>query len=123
MVLACDCWHSIGERCANCGRLCHGFEMRPTGAATMQTTSRPIFAAILGLSVLSAMGQGALADDATDWANQLAQAQKERDDWQRQQEQAQRDRDDWYKQREQADRDRAQAEQDAAARQKVWDDW
>jgi hypothetical protein len=66
--------------------------MVATTATTIKTTSRRIFGAVLGLCALSAMVRGAGVDDATDHANQLAQAQRERDEWQAQQAQAQRDR-------------------------------
>jgi hypothetical protein len=108
----------------------------------MKTTGRWIFAAFLGLSLLS-LNVSAGAED--DWAHQQAQAQREREEWQRQQEQAQREqaqrereqaqkerddwyrqqaqtqkeRDDWYAQQAQAQRDREQAERD----QKERDDW
>ena len=99
------------------------------GARTMKTTSRRICGALIGLGVLSAIVPGVGADDAADWANQQAQAQKERDEWYRQQAQAQREyeqaerdrqaRDDWYKQQAQAQKDREQAERD----QKERDEW
>src|SRR5437773_1002484 len=88
----------------------------------MKTISRRMCGAVLGLCVLAVLcvltmtGRSAGADDATDHANQLAQAQKEREEWQRQQEQAQREyeqreRDrqaaqDWQTQREQAQKER-----------------
>ena len=75
----------------------------------MKTTSQGFFGALLGLCVLSVIVPGAGADDATDWANQLAQAQKEREEWQAQREQAQKERDDWYKQQEQTQRDYQQS--------------
>jgi len=110
---------------------------------TMKTVSRRTCGTLLGLCVLSMIVPGAGADDASDWAHQHAQAQKEREEWQRQQEQAQRDyeqrerdrqaaqdwqtqreqaqkeRDDWYAQQAQAQRDREQAERDQQAR----DEW
>lgn len=102
---------------------------------TTKAISRGIFGILLGLAVLSLIVRGAGADDATDWANQQAQAQRERDEWYRQQEQAQREReqaerdqrerDEWYRQQAQAqaERDREQAARDWEARQKEWDDW
>ena len=102
----------------------------------MKTTSRRIFAALVGLCLLSVMVRGAGADDATDYANQLYQAQKEREEWQAQRDQAERDRqalqdwhnqlyqaqkerDEWQAQREQAQRDYDQRQRDAQALQ----DW
>ena len=64
----------------------------------MNIVSLRIFVALVGLGVLWVIVPDARSDDATDWANQQAQAQKEREDWQNQQAQAQRDR-------EQAERD------------------
>jgi hypothetical protein len=80
----------------------------------MKTTGRWIFAAFLGLSLLS-LNVPAVAED--DWAHQHAQAQREREEWQRQQEQAQREQ--AQRERDQAQRDREQADRDRQAR----DDW
>ena len=64
----------------------------------MRIISPRIFAALVGLGVLCVFVPNARSDDATDWANQQAQAQKDREAWENQQAQAQRDR-------EQAERD------------------
>src|SRR3954470_24314690 len=100
----------------------------------MKAISRRICGGLLGLCVLSVLcllampGRGAGADDAADWAQQQAQAQKERDAWYAQQAQAQRDReqaerdqkerDDWYKQQQQAQRDYQQSILDGIERVK-----
>src|SRR5437868_1228988 len=73
------------------------------GVATMNSTSLRIVGVLLVLGAAWVILPAVLADDATDWANQLAQAQKEREDWQAQLDQAQRDRD-------QAARDRQERE-------------
>ena len=57
----------------------------------MKMISLRLFGTLVGLGVLWVIVPNARSDDATDWANQQAQAQKEREDWQNQQAQAQRD--------------------------------
>jgi hypothetical protein len=49
----------------------------------MKSTSRRFLGVLLGVCVLSNV-RGAGADDATDWANQHARAQREREEWQKQ---------------------------------------
>jgi chromosome segregation ATPase len=103
------------------------------GMTTMKTNSPRIFGAVVGLCVLSVMVCGAGGDDATDYANQLAQAQKEREEWQAQREQAQRDFDqrqrdaqalqDWHNRLYQAQKEREQWQADRERAQKEWDDW
>ena len=107
----------------------------------MKTTGLCIFGALLGLGMAWVITPDAQADDASDWANQLAQAQrdreqadrdrqereawqaqqaqaqKEREDWQNQQAQAQKDREDWQNQLAQTQRDREQADRDRQERE------
>jgi septal ring factor EnvC (AmiA/AmiB activator) len=74
----------------------------------MKPTTRALICAATMLSVFCAAILAARADDATDYANQLYQAQKEREEWQQQREQAEKEREDWQSQREQAQKDRDQ---------------
>jgi cell division protein FtsN len=86
---------------------------------TMKIVSLRIFGALVGLGVLLVIVPHARSDDATDWANQQAQAQKEREDWANQQAQAQRDRE--QAERDQQERDAWQNQQ--AQAQKEREDW
>ena len=56
----------------------------------MRIISLRIFGSLVALGVLWVFVPDARSDDATDWANQQAQAQKDPEDWQNQQAQAQR---------------------------------
>ena len=100
-----------------------------------------IVGALVSLGVLLVIVPNARSDDATDWANQqaqaqrdreqaeqdrqdrenwqnqIAQAQKEREDWYNQQAQAQKEREAWDNQQAQAQRDREQAERDRQDRE------
>ena len=64
----------------------------------MKPTIRSLICAATVLSAFCAPIPAVRADDATDYANQLYQAQKEREDWQNQREQAQKEREDWQNQ-------------------------
>ena len=85
----------------------------------MKIISLRVFGGLVGLGALLVIGQSARSDDATDWANQQAQAQKEREEWQNQQAQAQRDRE--QAARDQQDRENWQNQ--IAQAQKEREDW
>lgn len=85
----------------------------------MKTMCRRTVGALFGLGVLWVLVPAARSDDATDWANQLAQAQREREEWQNQLAQAQKEREDRQAQLDQAQRDRDQQARDQQARE----DW
>jgi hypothetical protein len=104
---------------------------------TTKTSKMWIFGA-LALGVLLVMVPNSRSDDATDWANQQVQAQKEREqaerdrqereNWQNQIAQAQKEREDWYNQQAQAQKERedwqnqqAQAQREAEQAQKERD--
>lgn len=70
----------------------------------MKSTGLCICGGVLVLSLPWLLAPGAQADDATDHANQQAQAQKEREDWQNQQ--AQKEREDWQNELYQAQKER-----------------
>jgi hypothetical protein len=78
----------------------------------MKMVSLRIFVAVIGVGGLLVIAPDIRSDDATDWANQQAQAQKERDDWYNQQAQAQKDREDLLNQQAQAQREAEQAQKD-----------
>ncbi len=99
----------------------------------MRIISLRIFSALIALGVLWAVVPDARSDDATDWANQQAQAQRDREqaerdrqdreNWQNQIAQAQKEREDWYNQQAQAQKDaEAWATQQAQA-QKDREEW
>jgi hypothetical protein len=66
----------------------------------MKMISLRLFGTLVGLGVLWVIVPNARSDDATDWANQQAQAQKEREDWQNQQAQAAREAEQAQKERD-----------------------
>ena len=89
----------------------------------MKTHSLSILGALLGVGAMWVIVPNAPADDATDYANQLAQAQQERDEWQRQREQAQKEADDRQKEREQAQKDADAWQKQMDQAQKEREDW
>jgi hypothetical protein len=88
----------------------------------MTSIGRWAFGALFGLGVLGLVAPGARSDDAEDWVNQQAQAQRDREqaekdrqdreNWANQVAQAQKERDDWYAQQAQAQKEREQVEKD-----------